>query len=260
MIRPASNTEAPPKDRLSRFSDRAAAYVKHRPSYPAAAIDAVFDGTGDPSALRVLDVGAGTGISSRLLADRGASVIALEPNEAMQRAGESEPHPLVEWRCGTGEATGLADGAVEIVACFQAFHWLDRAKALAEFRRVLKAGGRVALAWNVQDAGDPFTEGYQRVILKHATDPPTSPWLQGFGDVAAALRSEWRSYRELRFANEQSLDLAGLIGRAKSASYCPNAGSPAEALDSDLANLHAAHQNAGRVVLRYSCVVHLAET
>ncbi|HWT05379.1 MAG TPA: SAM-dependent methyltransferase, partial [Xanthomonadales bacterium] len=65
-----------------RFADRAGDYVAGRPSYPAAALDALFDGLGDAGDVLAADLGAGTGISSRLLAERGAQVLAIEPNQA----------------------------------------------------------------------------------------------------------------------------------------------------------------------------------
>lgn len=60
---------------LSRFSDRAADYVKYRPSYPAAVIDTILDGL-DAATLVAADIGAGTGISSRLLAQRGVLLVS----------------------------------------------------------------------------------------------------------------------------------------------------------------------------------------
>ncbi|MFY9718601.1 MAG: hypothetical protein WAK16_03055, partial [Candidatus Cybelea sp.] len=65
-----------PMSPLARFGARAQSYAAFRPSYPPEAIDAALEGLGDPSALVVADLGAGTGISSRLFADRGACVIA----------------------------------------------------------------------------------------------------------------------------------------------------------------------------------------
>jgi 2-polyprenyl-3-methyl-5-hydroxy-6-metoxy-1,4-benzoquinol methylase len=69
---------------LNRFSDRAADYVKYRPSYPAVAIDRILAGLGTEPL--VADIGAGTGISSRLIADRGVRVMAINPNAAMRTA------------------------------------------------------------------------------------------------------------------------------------------------------------------------------
>ena len=55
-----------------RFSDRAEVYAKYRSSYPPEAIDRILEGVGAPNELIAADIGAGTGISSRLLADRGS--------------------------------------------------------------------------------------------------------------------------------------------------------------------------------------------
>lgn len=59
---------------LSRFADRADDYAKYRPSYPAATIDTILEGLTNLSQLVAADMGAGTGISSRLLAERGIRV------------------------------------------------------------------------------------------------------------------------------------------------------------------------------------------
>src|SRR5688500_14656893 len=106
-----------------RFSGRAESYVRFRPSYPAAAIDAVLAGLGDPARLVAADVGAGTGISARLLADRGGRVDAVEPNTAMRAA--AAPHAGVRWHGGRAQATGLPDASVDLVLCAQAYHWFD---------------------------------------------------------------------------------------------------------------------------------------
>src|SRR3954469_6640718 len=123
-------------DTVHRFDDRAEDYVKYRPGYPAPAIDAIVGGLGDPRRLTAADVGAGTGISARLLGDRGVHVIAVEPGGAMR--GAAEPHVNVVWLAGTADATGLASASVDIVVCAQSFHWFQRHEAVAEFARVLK--------------------------------------------------------------------------------------------------------------------------
>jgi len=102
-------------DTVRRFSDRASDYVKYRPTYPAEALSAILDGLGPPGTLVAADVGAGTGISARLLGDRGLKVIAVEPGEDMRRA--AAPHPRVAWVAGTAEATGLRSEAADLVLC-----------------------------------------------------------------------------------------------------------------------------------------------
>lgn len=252
---------APSDDPTRRFSDRAADYVKHRPSYPAPAIDALLEGLGPPGSLAAADIGAGTGISSRLLAERGVRVVAVEPNASMRAAGASLPHPLITWRDATGESTGLPDSSADLVLCAQAFHWLDAPRALDEFRRVLRrppAPARAALVWNTHDTSDPFMRDYRCVILDHATDPPTSPW---FTEQPCPLSSAaaWSNYRLLRFPNHQVFDLEGLIGRAISASYSPKQGPAYLALVRDLTDLFHRRAEDARVRLNYITEAHLAE-
>ena len=118
-------------DTVGRFSDRAADYVKYRPSYPDRAIETILAGLSPRDDLVVADVGAGTGISARLLGDRGARVLAIEPGDEMRRA--AAPHPRVSWVVGTAEATSLTSASVDVVLCAQSFHWFDQPKALVEF-------------------------------------------------------------------------------------------------------------------------------
>lgn len=249
----------PPSNRLTRFSDRVRAYAAYRPSYPAEAIDAVLEGMVPSSSLAVADVGAGTGISSRLFAARGCRVYAIEPNREMRERGSGSSDPLISWHDATGEQTGLVSRSADLVACFQAFHWLDSANALAEFQRILRAGGRAALVWNVRDDTDPFTRAYSEVILRHATDPPRSPHLGGGGHVPAEFRERWRDYRVRRAMNSQPMNREELIGRALSASYCPNEGQSREALVQDLCSIFEQSEREGSVSLRYVCEAHLAE-
>jgi len=139
----------------TRFSDRAADYVRYRPDYPAAAIDRMLAGLRTPPEIVAADVGAGTGISARRLAERGARVWAVEPNAEMRAA--AAPHPLVTWHDGTAEATGLDRASVDLVLCAQAFHWFRPPEAVAEFARILRPGGRLAIVWNRRDRSDPLT-------------------------------------------------------------------------------------------------------
>lgn len=253
-------------DPTLRFSDRAGVYSRCRPGYPAEAIEAIVRGLGEADRLILGDIGAGTGISSRLLAGPadgvGPVVHSVEPNAEMRAA--AEPHPRVRWHGGTAEATGLPTGSLHGVVCAQAFHWFRADEALSEFARVLMArtpsgaASRVALVWNVHDDRDEFVRQYRKVILDHATDAPTSPW---FTQEQAPLRSHPRfgGYRVERFAYEQVFDAAGLIGRATSSSYLPKEGPGYASLERALRELFARYERDGVVRLPYRTEVHLAE-
>jgi SAM-dependent methyltransferase len=241
---------------LNRFSDRAADYVKYRPSYPAEVIDIIIKGLGKKSKIVAADIGAGTGISSRLLADRKLNVIAIEPNAAMREA--AEPNPLVEFRDGTAEFTKLSENSVDLVTCFQAFHWFAPEPSLSEFRRILKPSGRLAVVWNNRDTKDAFTAEYSRIIRAASNNHPAESRMQ----IVEPLL-ETRYFVNLHQHNSvyrQELDLNGLIGRAMSVSYLPREGKEYEQLISDLQELYQRFCNKrGFVYMVYCTSVHLAE-
>jgi len=216
----------------------------------------ILEGLAEPSGVVCLDVGAGTGISSRLVAERGCRVIAVEPNAAMRE--KAEPHERVEWREGTSEATGAADASVDLVLAAQAYHWFDEAKSLAEFARVLRVGGRVALMWNNPDEDDAGAAGYRDIMLRYATEPPSSPWNRF---VVPKLEGDARftRYRVEERPYVQALSCEALIGRAVSSSYAPAQGRAREAMEADLAGLYTKYEMDGAFPLRYVTRVYLAE-
>ena len=172
-----------------RFSNRAENYSKYRPSYPTEAIDCILQGLETKSQLVAADIGAGTGISSRLLADRGVRVIGIEPNVAMRQV--AEVHPLVEFRNGSAEATKLSDKSVDLVTCFQAFHWFNLEPTLKEFARILKAKGKIALLWNDRDVDgdDQFTCEHNYIITQASNKSPILSRLAGYLLIPSFLRS-----------------------------------------------------------------------
>jgi len=242
-------------DPTGRFTVRAADYVKYRPDYPAAAIDAILEGLDEPATLTAADVGAGTGIFSRLLASRGVRVTAVEPNAAMREA--ASPHELVSWREGTAESTGLPEASLGLVTCAQAFHWFRQRDAVAEFRRILKPGARMALVWNTRDGRDDFTRGYIDAI--HAVNGE-HPAEQREIEPGVIEHGGWFAPPVLRtFDHGQDLDREGLIGRSISASYVPREGKLFEVLRDRLFELFDRHQDSrARVRLRYVTKVYLA--
>jgi SAM-dependent methyltransferase len=138
------------RDAARGFADNAAAYEAARPSYPAEAVAHIVGHGRIGPGRRVLDLAAGTGKLTRLLAPTGADVVAVEPIAAM-RDRLVALLPGVEVHDGTAEDLPLADRSVDAVTVAQAFHWFDPALALAEVRRVLRSGGHLFLVWNTRD-------------------------------------------------------------------------------------------------------------
>jgi SAM-dependent methyltransferase len=90
----------------------------------------------------VVDLGAGTGLSTRAWADRADSVIGVEANRSMlQRARTATEATNVRYVEAFADATTVPSGRADIVTSAQAFHWMDPGPVLAEAARVLRVGG-----------------------------------------------------------------------------------------------------------------------
>jgi SAM-dependent methyltransferase len=129
------------RQRASSFGGAAHNYDTHRPRYPDQLIDDVLA----PGAHRVLDVGAGTGIASMQLIERGADVLAVEPDTRMASVAQVKGIPVENATFEQWEPAGRRFDRVVFAA---SFHWVDPAVALPKIRGILDHGGKLALIWN----------------------------------------------------------------------------------------------------------------
>ncbi len=95
----------------------------------------------------VVDLGAGTGALTGLLAGRFPRVVAVEPDDRMRAVLEAKDLG-VEVLEGRGESVPLPDGVADAVVVSSAWHWMDPASALPEIARVLRPGGRFGVVWS----------------------------------------------------------------------------------------------------------------
>lgn len=215
-------------DTTARFSDRVSDYVRYRPDYPAALLDWLQGELGVSTDWSVADIGAGTGISSKMFLDAGFAVTAVEPNAPMRAAAERwlGSHSRFRTVDGRADATTLPDASVKLISVAQAFHWFDAAVARREFARILQPGGLAAIYWNTRRlTGTPFLEGYEALLQRYGTEylsvaeryadePRMREWFgAGFRGTA-------------NFPHGQQLDFDALRGRLMSSSYAPKEGHP----------------------------------
>jgi len=159
---------------------------------------------------RVLDVACGTGVVTRLAAERvgpSGDVAALDLNPAMLAAARSIPSSgaAIQWYETSAEAMPLPDGAFDVVLCQLGLQFVaDKKAALREMRRVLVPGGRVLVStpppnafFDVLDAalaqhvGDQAA-GFVRMVFS-LREPATIEQLfrdAGFHDVAVRSYSK----------------------------------------------------------------------
>jgi len=188
------------------FDSGAQAYERGRPSYPDDAIARIAEVLRLAPGKRVLDLAAGTGKMTRLLAPLGVDLVAVEPVAGM-RAAFATAVPGVDVLDGTAEAIPLPDASVDAVVVAQAFHWFDQTKALAEIDRVLKPGGGVALVWNRRDESVPWVAEMSRIIH----------WNRGL--IPAYDGVELDGFTKWTCGYVQSLTHDGLLDRVASVSY-----------------------------------------
>ncbi|MEU0697532.1 class I SAM-dependent methyltransferase [Streptomyces niveus] len=190
-------------DRALSFDAVAGQYDAARPSYPPVLFDAVEALSGRSlRGSRVLDVGAGTGIATRLLRERGADVTAVEPGPGMaaQLRRTLPDTPLVR---AFGDALPIADASADLVTYAQSWHWTDPARAVPEALRVLRPGGALALWWNVADLAVPWVAAQEgRLHLVAGAGAHSSDGRRG-GNLLDELPTV---RRELRWTRTVPLD------------------------------------------------------
>ena len=173
-------------ERARSFETVAEDYERHRPDYPAEAIDWARAQLGLAPGTRVLDVGAGTGKLTRVLVAAGFDIVAVEPGGAMLdqlrlAVPEAEAHEA------PAEAIPLPDASVDAAFAAQAFHWFDRERALPELQRVVRPGGGLVLVWNWWDERDPLQAelgsvvGYAGLVPYREPELPGLPWFDEVG-------------------------------------------------------------------------------
>jgi ubiquinone/menaquinone biosynthesis C-methylase UbiE len=153
------------------YTTLADAYLK-RPDYADAAIDAMLSITGAEKGDKFCDVGAGVAHLTLMLAVRSLDVVAVEPNNAMRANGIKRTEKLanVRWFEGTGEATGQATQAFDIVTFGSSFNVCDRLQALKETARILKPRGWFACMWNHRLLDNPIQSQIETIIKAHISD------------------------------------------------------------------------------------------
>jgi ubiquinone/menaquinone biosynthesis C-methylase UbiE len=247
----------PRNDSTQRFSPRVENYLRYRPGYPVEIVDLLRQECGLTADSAVADIAFGTGLFTRLLLDSGNRVFGVEPNENMRRAGEEFllAYPGFTSVAGTAEATTLPDHSLDIVTAAQAAHWFDGEKARAEFQRILKPGGWLALVWNERRPdGNGFAREYEDLVIRYGTDYLEVRHHGAKRAVEKLFASSSCHIRE--FETQQKFDYPALQGRLLSSSYAPLAGNPQHgSMLAGLRRTFDAHQVHGQVSLDYDTLV-----
>ena len=212
----------------------------------------------------IADIGSGTGFLSELFLQNGNPVFAVEPNDAMRLAAETNLSHAPNFHSikGTAEQTGLPAGDFGFVVAGQAFHWFDRVRAKAEFQRLLRPDGWVLLIWNDREkdhSRDGFAAAYDAMVREFQIDwhkvRHESITAQDSRVLAAFFAPGGHQHKT--FGNPQTLDLDGLLARALSSSYLPLPGQPrCDQMLDRLREIYRLHAKDGHIVQQYNTQVY----
>ena len=212
---------------VERFTGFADVYDRYRPGPPTALADSVlyFAGLGRPR--RVVDLGSGTGLSTRYWAAHADEVVGIEPSADMRRQAElATPLRNVSYREGFSHATGLDDRCAQVVSCSQSLHWMEPAGTFGEVARILEPGGVFAAcdydwppmsgSWEA-DAAFQVCVTHNHEVHGRESDPPAlRRWEKSSHLERMRVSGVFRYTREflLHFADEG--DAERLVGLALS--------------------------------------------
>jgi SAM-dependent methyltransferase len=198
------------------FETAAGDYERARPDYPNEAVQWLTERLDLRPGRTVLDLAAGTGKLTRLLAGTGARVVAVEPVAGM-RARLADALPELELHDGTAEAIPLVDASVDAATVGQAFHWFDGDQALAEIHRVAQKDSRLAVVYNRRPLDDPLQAALEAILRPHRGDTPS--YRSGRWREAFTRTRLWAPVEETELRHRQRLDRDGVVARIASTSF-----------------------------------------
>ncbi|MBQ7139566.1 MAG: helix-turn-helix domain-containing protein [Clostridia bacterium] len=237
------------------FADKQQHYDHFRPSWPKAVVDFIHETVGEGAV--IADIGSGTGKLATLLAPF-ARVHAVEPSFPMRRvlAARTTDFPSVSIHAATAENTRLPDHSVNAITVAEAYHWFDSPETRADFRRILRPGGRVFLLWN-HFRRNPYDEEMQAIQQGHRTfpRPPQRTRAQRADDLFGP--GGWQKFA---FDNTMHQTFEQFYGGMCSASFAPEDGTVAgKAHRAAVRVLFDKHAQNGRIVTHVETVCYAGQ-
>ena len=210
---------------IDKFTDKSEIYAKYRPSYPPSCMAYLKNDIGLGNAV-VADVGAGTGIFSRLVADIADTVYAVEPNADMYKKciEESAAYTNMKFLATPAEKIDLSNASVDFITVAQAFHWFHVEDFRLECKRILKENGKVILLWNIKVNDAPIIKESEQICEKLCSSfTGFSGGLENNKNIFVHFFKDGK-YDSQTFENNLTLSFDEFIGRTLSSSYAPKMG------------------------------------
>ncbi len=164
-----------------RFGAQAQDYDRYRPRYPEGVFDDIVRVTDISQGTEAIEIGAGTGIATEPLVRRGLSVTAVEPSPEMAALTQAKLNGRGSVFVGRFEDYSSPD-SFQLVASFNAWHWVDPQIAVDRVAELLAPGGWLALVWTevVSWGEEPFEERVAQIS--------GYPWVKRMDHVDGSMR------------------------------------------------------------------------
>lgn len=217
---------------LKRFSGLGECYHAHRPTPPTTIPEFLCRMALVERPDLVVDLGCGTGLSTRIWAGQSRQVVGIEPNADMRARAEVElaqeltaGGTVIRYRNGLSSATGLTDGCADVVTCSQALHWMEPDTTFAEVARILRPGGVFAafdcdwppaMHWEADVALHAVLSGARKVEEARDTDQVIERWAKEQHLERMRASNRFAYVNEVCFRSIEHGDADRLVGLAVS--------------------------------------------
>jgi ubiquinone/menaquinone biosynthesis C-methylase UbiE len=193
-----------------RFGELGEAYDTYRVGYTPMVYEYLARVCGLGAGIDVVDLGCGTGLSTRPLVERAANVVAVDADAEMLAIAARHLHGSARLVHGRAEALPLPDASADLVVAAQAAHWFEEPDATDEIRRVLRPGGAVAYLWKYPAPETPYTYLVDELMTLITNEPIRT--MYGIGTVPDLLRPYWQDYRREVFDQPVAYTVESYVG------------------------------------------------
>ncbi len=207
---------------VERFTGFGQQYDRVRPSPPATLADLLLPMARCTTPALVVDLGSGTGLSTRYWSPRAVSVIGVEPTASMREQAETIGGANIAYHQGFSHATGLPGQCADLVVCSQALHWMEPASTFAESARILRGGGLFAATdydwppstsfWEVDQAYTQCMESVKRLESEHGIADHVRRWSKSGHLERMRESGRFRYVRECLLHHEDAGDAERVVG------------------------------------------------
>ena len=153
---------------INKFDNKSDFYDIYRPKYAEDIIDYIISSIDKKESL-IVDIGCGTGIFTKQLADKKCNVIGIEPNEEMFEKAKKNLYGIKVLN-ETAENTKLKPNSIDIITVAQALHWFNMQEFTKEAKRILKSDGKIAIIYNNIDDNTEIIKKYKKIHEKYCSN------------------------------------------------------------------------------------------